>query len=421
MRIAIVLEESLPTEGGGHSYYQTLLAAIDNYQFSKSTEIFILDLYTTSHKKSGFSKQVISVNKTTVELLTYNGLNLFYKFIHRVFKRDIATILERLSFGMETINNRRAKKVLVKEKIQLVYYLKPKEHLIDYPMIITHWDVGHRSMYPFPEVAGGNNFQRRELYYHTFLKRAFLILCESETGARELMYYYPVNPARVRVMPMFGGGVINIQVSEQEQSEILSLYKLKKNNFFLYPAQFWAHKNHAALLSAFSELIKEEGYGALKLLLCGGDKGNLAHTKDIIKHLGIENSVILPGFIENNYLYSFYKNAIALVMPTFLGPTNIPLIEAAHLGCAVACSNLEGHKELLGDHALYFDPSKANEIRDCMKRLLDETLQQKLAAGAGIHIRKSPFQVHKSIPLLDKFLLELQPVFATWDVKQHYN
>ncbi|HZH66514.1 MAG TPA: glycosyltransferase, partial [Flavisolibacter sp.] len=66
-------------------------------------------------------------------------------------------------------------------------------------------------------------------------------------------------------------------------------------------------------------------------------------------------------------IYTFYKHALALVMPTFLGPTNMPLLEAEALGCPVICSNLKGHWEMLGEHACYVEPNNPESIYQGMK------------------------------------------------------
>ncbi len=412
--MAVLMEDCLPTEGGGYSYYQTMLLAIDRHHFHPDIEIVNVDFYGSAAKQLQWNKRLILVKRSIPGAGAYHFLKLLYKIIHRLLKSRSKVYLELISQLMDAINNGATRKLLIKENIHFVYYLKPRERLIDYPMIITHWDVGHKSMYPFPEVAGNGNFEKRDAYYKTILNKAFLILCESETGAKELQHYYPVNAAKVKVMPLFSGDVVSVDVSEKEQLQVLAGYNLSKGSFYLYPAQFWAHKNHSTLIYAFKLLVKQPGNESLKLVLCGGDQGNLSYIKTLINESGLSNSILIPGFISVRHLYALYKNAIALVMPTFLGPTNIPLIEAAELECAILCSRLEGHQEILGNHALYFDPSSACEIKDCMQQVLCKTFREQLVSSAYQFIKNSSFRVQKSIPLLDRFLQEAKPVRATW-------
>ena len=58
-------------------------------------------------------------------------------------------------------------------------------------------------------------------------------------------------------------------------------------------------------------------------------------------------------------------------MPTFLGPTNMPLLEANQLGCSVLCSHIKGHIELMADKAIYFDPYNFNELAENMNELIE--------------------------------------------------
>jgi glycosyltransferase involved in cell wall biosynthesis len=414
LRVAVIMENCAPTEGGGYSYYDTLLTAIDKHSFHPDIEIVNLNL--SGRAAAGFvtSKKVFHVRKSGLGSASFYILHLFYRLIHRVFRNDAATLLASISAWMDAITNKTALSILRRENIDLIYYLKPQLNLIDFPMIVTHWDVGHKSMFPFPEVASNVNNSGKENYYKTILSKALLILCESEAGKRELMFYYPVNPRKLKVLPLFAGGVINLVVGETDQSGILSRYNLHRDKFYLYPAQFWAHKNHAALLHAFRLLLNDRDDRNLKLVFCGGDQGNLGYIQQLVKQLALEDRVVIPGFINNTELYTFYKNALSLVMPTYLGPTNIPLIEAAELACAVICSDHEGHKEILGSHALYFNPSDVESLRENLEKMLDERFRKNIAASAYLHIKQSRFQLEKSVPLLDLFLQQLKPVRKAW-------
>lgn len=323
-------------------------------------------------------------------------------------------MLEFLSRLMSQLKNSSLVQCLKANGVDLVYYLKPNDYPMDFPMIVTHWDVGHKSMYPFPEVAADGNYRKRESYYINMLNRALLILCESKSGAKELIHYYPINSQKVKVLPLFGGEIVNLQVEEEKQHEILDKYGLLPGKFFIYPAQFWAHKNHFNLVMAFDELLKTQPDPQLRLVLCGADQGNMSYINEIIQSHGLSKQVIITGFVNNDALYTFYKHAISLVMPTFLGPTNIPLIEAAMLRCPVICSDLSGHREMLGETALYFDPSAASEIAASMSAVTRADVRKKLQESAFQRINDSAFHVSNSVSALQKILQEIRPVRKAW-------
>jgi len=83
--------------------------------------------------------------------------------------------------------------------------------------------------------------------------------------------------------------------------------------------------------------------------------GNLAHVRRIAGELGLADRVAFPGFVPNGEIRCFYKQSLALVMPTYFGPTNLPPLEAFHLGVPVLYSDLPGMREQVGDAALRLD------------------------------------------------------------------
>jgi glycosyltransferase involved in cell wall biosynthesis len=101
-------------------------------------------------------------------------------------------------------------------------------------------------------------------------------------------------------------------------------------------------------------------------------------------------------------------------MATFLGPSNMPLIEAAHLKCPVLCSDFAGHREILGDNALYFSPTDSNAIKNAMSRILDKQLRNSLSESAHNYIQQSHFTVDNALKILNDILKELIPIRKTW-------
>lgn len=347
--------------GGGYSYYTALEQAIEQYEFDASLDIRIIQI--------GFSEPGLN-EKKIVRIDPYKNIKNKIRYGHfinqkigktakglfspfkRIFKNYEAIFEEALQKSIE--------EELARNKIDLVYFLHPRPHKLNYPYVCTHWDNGHKSMFAFPEVAMNNSFQEREDYFHSILGKAFGIFCESESGRRELLRYTSINEERVFVVPLFPGKVVTQSLAPSEQELHLKKHCVVKNEFFFYPAQFWAHKNHYNLLLAFHKIHKS--YPSVKLLFTGSDKGNKQYIKQVVANLGLEKQVLMAGFVTDEEIYSFYKNALALVMPTFLGPSNMPLLEAETLGCPVICTDLPGHREMLGDSAFYVQPTNPENI-----------------------------------------------------------
>ena len=194
--------------------------------------------------------------------------------------------------------------------------------------------------------------------------------------------------------------------------DFLVQHGLISKKFFFYPAQFWAHKNHYNLLGAFQKYVKE--FPETKLVLTGSDKGNMKYISNSTVKLGISSNVLFSGFISNDCLFTFYKKALALVFPGLLGPTNMPLLEAAFLNCPVVCSDLKGHKEMMKDGALYFDGLDPDSIYEKMKLITDESNRNDLLDKANRVMQTSSFTADNAMKSFIENFSKLKNIRNSW-------
>ena len=107
----------------------------------------------------------------------------------------------------------------------------------------------------------------------------------------------------------------------------------------------------------------------MKLIFVGTEKNYIKKVENEISKLKLQNSVKIIGYVSNKKIVSLYQNAFCLVMPSFLGPTNIPQIESIALNCPVLLSDVYAHREQLEDAALYFNPRDVNDISSSILKL----------------------------------------------------
>jgi glycosyltransferase involved in cell wall biosynthesis len=360
LKIGVFLfPEDSPKLGGGYSYVNQLVRAIDQYEFDAKLDFVFISPKTLEG----------NLNKKIYLLKSYQKGSLkgfILKTIRKLFRTVYLTNLLNRAFinkEIESLEQDYFVQQLKQWEIDLILYPKPAIYVKNTPYVIANWDVGHRTIYPFPEVAMNGAFEAREQFYRTTMAKAFMIITESPKGKQELINLYQIPPDRIKVLPLFPGPIVNMNMSRDEREKILSQISLK-SPFFFYPAQFWAHKNHYNLIKAFA--LIEKKYPEYKLIFTGSDKGNLNYIKEVIKLYGLNDKVIYFGFVDESILYALYRTATALVMPTLLGPTNMPLLEAKALKCPVLCSDLEGHREIMGNYAEYFNPTSPLEIAEKM-------------------------------------------------------
>lgn len=407
MKIGIWLNsEYRPSTGGGYSYQQKFIEEIDQYCFRPELNVVFLQ---RSSKNPA---------KTNKELLIFPPLKWYvqglYWYTIRFFK---LTRLYRLAKYFQNkltkINNDADILFLKRNKIDIVYYLSQmQQDILNFPSVITNWDIGHLSTGVFPEFILNGKFEYRENWYQNALRKAIKVIVESEAGKEELVRFTGISKERVAVVPIFAGGVTKIRVSENEQKKIVNRFMLEKNKFILYPAQFWPHKNHFNLIRAFNKLRNKFPY--LKLVFSGSDKGNWDYLRQEIQDLGLTACILNLGFVTDVELHTLYKSALALIMPTFLGPTNMPLLEARALSCPVICSDMKGHREVLGDGAFYFDPLQPDEIVHCVELIMDGDKREDLLEKADYLESSSNFNSTIAIRELEKSLISVLSLRRCW-------
>ena len=122
-----------------------------------------------------------------------------------------------------------------------------------------------------------------------------------------------------------------------------------REDFLLYPARRWPHKNHTRLFEAFS-LLRRQRPG-LRLVLTGG--GSFDDVPD-----GVE----ARGHVTTAEVDDLMRRAAALVFPSLYEGFGLPPLEAMACGCPVACSNAGSLPEVVGDAARLFDPTDPEAI-----------------------------------------------------------
>ena len=125
----------------------------------------------------------------------------------------------------------------------------------------------------------------------------------------------------------------------------------EREDFVLYPARGWPHKNHARLLEAM-ELVRRDAPG-LRLVLTGGDLESLGELPPWVDNRGL---------VSRAELLSLYQRAACLVFPSRYEGFGLPPLEAMASGCPVAAATAGSLPEICGDAATMFDPDDAGDM-----------------------------------------------------------
>jgi glycosyltransferase involved in cell wall biosynthesis len=132
-----------------------------------------------------------------------------------------------------------------------------------------------------------------------------------------------------------------------------------RENFVLYPARGWAHKNHARLIEAMA--VVRLTHPQLRLVLTGGGLDVLGDLPDWVDRRGL---------VSAGELTELYRTATLLAFPSLYEGFGLPLLEAMASGCPVAASNAGSIPEVCGDAAELFDPLDPDSIAEGIARTL---------------------------------------------------
>ncbi len=219
--------------------------------------------------------------------------------------------------------------------------------------IVSINDLMHRYS-NFSETSSFFRKLYRDYKFSKIAKKSYRILVDSNLGKKHVEDSYgKYNNVRVQYFAAL-----------KNQS---STAKNEYGKYLIYPAQYWEHKNHKNLLMAIKILKKK--FNDIKLILIGHKKKNFIKIKNLVKKLNIENNILFLGFVTDQEKASLITNARALINPSFLGPTNIPQLEAFNYNCPVILSNVFASKEQCSNNVLYFDPYFEQSIATSIERI----------------------------------------------------
>ncbi len=276
---------------------------------------------------------------------------------------------------------------------------------LDLPYLATVWDVQHRAQPWFPEVSSNGEWREREQLVREFIARAFRVLTGTAQGAREVEAFYGRPVTDSRVIP-FAVPEFARQAGAEER---LSRPAEVGERYLLYPASFWAHKNHVTLLHALALLSDDT-----QLVLVGADRGAMAHVRSTALALGVAERVVFMGHVPRASLIALYQHAEALVYASLFGPDNLPPLEAMALGCPVIASDIPGASEQLGDAALLVSPLSAEAWTSAIRDLRDQPAQRARLVARGHECSSASGAEHYANEVFRIIDEELAPVRALW-------
>jgi len=360
VRLAVVLPGLRPEIGGGFTFVEEVAQALERATLPPGLEVVLLTDAQSVTARGRLPRVALPAEGASDRL-----------------RGRLSRVSQRVAkwVGDESVVDRAARAA----GAAIVWFPTGGSRAIELPFVATVWDVQHRTHPWFPEVSQHGLWRQRDEMTRELLGRAALVVCGTEAGAAELDRYYALPRKRVVMAPHPTPGWA-LETGVEDAS------KVPEAPFFLYPAQFWAHKNHANLISALA--ARRRAGSRAVLVLVGGDQGIRAQVEAHARALGVADAVRFAGFVSRDALRALYRRALGLVYASFSGPENLPPLEAFALGCPVANADFPGAREQLGDAAIYFDPMVPMEMAAAMDELESNSARRTQLIDAGAVIAR---------------------------------
>ena len=93
-------------------------------------------------------------------------------------------------------------------------------------------------------------------------------------------------------------------------------------------------------------------------------------TAQVARELGVQDDVLLPGYVRDDDLPHLLRGADLFVFPTLHEGFGIPILEAMACGVLVVASEAASVPEVLGVAALLVDPLDVAALADGMARVI---------------------------------------------------
>jgi glycosyltransferase involved in cell wall biosynthesis len=255
----------------------------------------------------------------------------------------------------------------------LIYFTSPSALAfgLELNYLATIWDEAHRDDLEFPEVRQSAIFYPRERWHRETVLRAAAVFVDSNRIRTMLSPRYGIDVDRIHVLPFSPAAPIGNVTAAGDVASVKERYRLDSDYVF-YPAQFWAHKNHVYILRALKRIETELGR-RVGAIFSGADKGNQPYVMEVANTLGLTDRVRFANFVGYAEIAELYRGSLALVMPTYFGPTNLPPLEAFSLGVPVIYSDKPGIRDQVGDAALLVDLNDPGALAAAIVRIQDDS------------------------------------------------
>lgn len=322
------------------------------------------DISQTCESKSGtgfFSDQLI---RALAEVDQENEYILFPHFYdYRPQDTKAATHIHKKNFKNRIISDfsDHTKEIADLDIIHSNNFRFPKDTCAK--KIVTIYDV---CFLEYPEYTTEAN--RLFCYQGTLdsMLYADKIIAISEYTKQRLIHFFPfVDERKIEVVYC---GNRDTLLTYHDKINSIKKYNLMPEQYFLSVGTIEPRKNYETLLKAYKEYLSNSQQHK-KLCIAGGYGWLEDDFRQKIEALGLENDVVVTGYVSEEDLANLYRYCFAFIYPTWYEGFGMPVLEAMNFGKIVIASNVTSIPEVVGNAGILVEPGDVQGISHNMLRI----------------------------------------------------
>ncbi len=243
---------------------------------------------------------------------------------------------------------------------------KDRVQILHCPFYVMPWLAGAATVVTFHDIIPFTKYSdKRGLsrflvcsMYRMAARRAKAILTVSDFSRQDTVRVLGVRESKVRVAHDAPGPYAFTEPKPDRYADYMPY-------FACMTARHIESKNTVAAVKAWK--IFRERTGLRHKLLIGGNTTEEGRAQ--LVEAGCGEDCRLLGFVPDEEMASFFHYAEAFVTPSLYEGFGLPPLEAMAAGAPVLSSNAASLPEVCGDAALYFDPSRPEDLADLMNQI----------------------------------------------------
>ncbi len=299
----------------------------------------------------------------------------FFDFHHKNVSAYVIPVKRPRKYLLAIAQQRKIKKAMKDTGADILFCPSPAAPFFIKNKIVTIHDCAYDR---FPEFANLASKLYFKAMFYAAKHYSKGVITVSEFAKKELVGLYGFRTTQVYAIPL--ALPESPAIADAAQEEVLKKFNAKKRRYFFYIGDTRPRKNILGLLCAFALFPRRENY---KLVLAGKIEKRFLDVADEAKKLHVADSIVQTGFVSDEEKVALYKNAVALIFPSYYEGFGLPVLEAQSFGTPVITSEISSLPEVGGEGALYIDPYNPYAIVSAMDTLLDDIVITERLVMAG--------------------------------------